>query len=152
MTWMIGTMYLPGENRERLFPARIDLRNQELAARMFGRSVSSIDLVPFLPTKQGLMNEPGFAMDTSIPNSDWRTIKNDLARRVREIREEMYGEHGGPLLAEALQLPFRTWLNYETGCTIPAQAILLFIEVTKANPHWLLTGRGDKFLATRGFD
>ena len=30
-----------------------------------------------------------------------------LARRVREIRSELYGEHGGPLLAEALHLPYR---------------------------------------------
>jgi hypothetical protein len=77
--------------------------------------------------------------------SDWQVIKNGLARRVREIRVDLFGEHGGPLLAESLQLPFRTWHNYETGCTIPAPTILRFIEVTRANPHWLLTGEGEKF-------
>jgi hypothetical protein len=86
-------------------------------------------------------------MDKFFPHSDWPTIKSDLARRVREIREELYGEHGGPMLADALQLPYRTWSNYEGGCTIPAQSILRFIEVTDANPHWLLTGEGDKYLA-----
>ncbi len=85
-------------------------------------------------------------MDTPLPNSDWLAIKNNLARRVREIREELYGAHGGPLIAQALQVPFRTWLNYESGCTIPAPSILRFIELTGANPHWLLTGRGEKYL------
>lgn len=89
-------------------------------------------------------------MDKPIPNSDWLAIKHDLARRIREVREERFGAHGGPLLAEALQIPFRTWLNYESGCTIPAPSMLRFIELTKASPHWLLTGRGDKYLAVAG--
>ena len=62
----------------------------------------------------------------------------------------MYGEHGGPILAQALQLPFGTWRNYEGECTIPALSILRFIEVTDAHPHWLLTGEGEKNLS-RGF-
>jgi hypothetical protein len=86
-------------------------------------------------------------MEKSFQHSDWQAIKQDLARRIREIREELYGEHGGPLLAEALDLPFRTWHNYEAGCTIPAHSILRFIEVTDAHPHWLLTGEGDKYLS-----
>ena len=91
-------------------------------------------------------------MDRSIPNSDWLGIKNNLARRIREVRLELYGEHGGPLLAEALQVPFRTWLNYENGCTIPATSILRFIELTRTNPHWLLTGWGDKYSRSPGID
>ena len=77
--------------------------------------------------------------------SDWELIKIGLARRVREIREELYGEHGGPILAESLQIPFRTWHSYEAGGMIPAQTILRFIELTDVNPHWLLTGSGNKF-------
>lgn len=69
----------------------------------------------------------------------------ELAQRVRVIRQELYGEHGGPLLAEALRVPFRTWHAYEGGRTIPAEAILRFIEVTDADPHWLLTGEGRKY-------
>jgi hypothetical protein len=84
------------------------------------------------------MNEP-------FPRSDWQIIKFDLARRIREVREDLYGEHGGPLLAETLEIPFRTWHNYEGGYTIPAQTILRFIEVTNTNPHWLLTGEGEKY-------
>lgn len=85
-------------------------------------------------------------MSDSSQLSDWPVIKADLARRVRQLREDLYGKHGGPLLAETLGIPFRTWHNYETGCTMPAQMLLRFIEITGANPHWLLTGKGEKFL------
>jgi hypothetical protein len=47
-----------------------------------------------------------------------------LARRIGEIRREMFGEHGAPLVAGALRIPTRTWLNYEAGVTIPAAVIL----------------------------
>lgn len=86
-------------------------------------------------------------MTNPFERPDWQAIKFDLARRVREIRQERYGDHGGPLLAKALQIPFRTWHDYEGGGTIPAHSILRFIEVTDANPHWLLTGEGEKYLA-----
>jgi hypothetical protein len=57
----------------------------------------------------------------------------------------MFGENGGPLMAEHLRVPFRTWLEFESGRPIPAEVVLCFIELTFANPHWLLTGRGDKY-------
>ena len=68
-----------------------------------------------------------------------------FARRVREIRVDLYGEEGVPRLAAALHLPVPTWLNYEAGCTIPALVILRFIELTSVNPHWLLTGSGERY-------
>ncbi len=84
-------------------------------------------------------------MDRPLPQSDWVSIKSALADRVREIRLERYGQHGGPLLAERLDVPFRTWVNYESGCTIPAHVILRFIELTEASPHWLISGEGPKY-------
>lgn len=77
---------------------------------------------------------------------DWQSVRSALAARVCEIRTELYGAHGGPVLAEALRIPFRTWLDYEAGGGIPALIILRFIEITKAHPHWLLTGEGSRFL------
>ena len=85
-------------------------------------------------------------MHESTRQSDWQAIKDGLARRVREIRVALFGVHGGPLLAESLNLPYRTWHNYEAGCTIPAPTLLQFIELTGANPQWLLTGQGERFL------
>lgn len=81
-------------------------------------------------------------MERSYPQPDWLAVKSALADRIRQVRRDLYGAYGGPVLAEALQLPFRTWANYEAGTTIPAQVILQFIEVTRADPHWLLTGEG----------
>jgi hypothetical protein len=74
-----------------------------------------------------------------------RDICVDLAKRVRETREDLYGVAGAPRLAEQLGLPTRTWLNYEAGIVIPAAAILRFIEVARVSPHWLLTGEGDRY-------
>jgi hypothetical protein len=44
------------------------------------------------------------------------------------------------MLADALQLPVRTWVNYESGITVPALVMLRFIMLTGACPRWLLTG------------
>ena len=54
----------------------------------------------------------------------------DGLRRLRRIRVELYGEDGGPMLAESLHLPFRTWHHYESGVTVPAQVLLRFIALT----------------------
>ncbi len=72
-------------------------------------------------------------------------VKASLSRRLREIRQELFGEHGGPELARRLNLPARTWYNYETGVTVPAEVLLGFIDQTGANPGWLLTGEGSRF-------
>jgi hypothetical protein len=69
-----------------------------------------------------------------------------LARRLREVRLEMYGENGGPLLAEALGLPARTWAHYESGVTIPGLVLLRFIDATGVEPSWLLNGEGRRDL------
>lgn len=71
--------------------------------------------------------------------------KASLSRRLREIRQNLFGEHGGPELARRLNLPARTWYNYETGVTVPAEVLLDFIEQTGANPLWLLSGEGPHY-------
>ncbi len=44
-----------------------------------------------------------------------------------------------------MNLPARTWYNYETGVTVPAEVLLGFIDQTGANPLWLLSGDGMKY-------
>jgi hypothetical protein len=68
-----------------------------------------------------------------------------LSRRIREVRHELYGESGGPALAEDLGLPPETWANFEGGVIIPAPVILGFIELTGIDPHWLFTGQGRRY-------
>jgi hypothetical protein len=68
-----------------------------------------------------------------------------LAERIRAIREELYGEHGAQFLADSLEVPLRTWLNYESGVTMPAYVVLQLIVITGINPYWLLTGQGERY-------
>jgi hypothetical protein len=68
-----------------------------------------------------------------------------ISSRLREVRQDLFGEHGGPELARRLNLPARTWYNYETGVTVPAEVILSFIDQTGTNPVWLLNGDGPKY-------
>ena len=75
---------------------------------------------------------------------DLRVLKQGVAQRVRKIREKFTSDDG-KCLADQLGLPRRTWLNYESGCTIPATVLLEFIELTGAHPHWLLTGEGEPY-------
>ena len=74
--------------------------------------------------------------------------KASIACRLRLIRTEIYGEEGGLELAGQLGLPFRTWVNYESGVTIPGEIVLSFLEATSINPLWLLRGIGPKYRAT----
>lgn len=71
--------------------------------------------------------------------------KYTLAERLSALRSELYGERGGPELARQLGLPVRTWYNYESGVTVPAEVILRIIELTSVEPIWLLHGKGQKF-------
>jgi hypothetical protein len=70
-----------------------------------------------------------------------------LADRLRLIRVELFGVRGGAPLAEAVGVPLRSWYNYERGVTVPAEVLLRFLDVTAADPHWLLTGEGPKYRA-----
>jgi hypothetical protein len=68
-----------------------------------------------------------------------------LSLRVRQIRRERFGDDGVSALSRALEIPAGTWEHYESGVTILARVILQFIEVTGADPHWLLTGEGERY-------
>jgi hypothetical protein len=69
-----------------------------------------------------------------------------LAARLRKIRQELFGKAGGPELARRLDVPPRSWYNYENGVAVPAEVLLSFLELTAANPKWLLNGEGPRFL------
>lgn len=72
-------------------------------------------------------------------------VKCHLAERLREIRTELYGDRGGSEMARQLGVPIRTWYNYESGVTVPAEVLLRFMELTSVEPMWLLHGEGAKF-------
>jgi hypothetical protein len=72
-----------------------------------------------------------------------RQRQPELALRLREIREDLYGEYGAQFLADALKIRLETWLNYESGVTMPAHVLLKLIDIARINFQWLLTGQGD---------
>lgn len=74
-------------------------------------------------------------------------LKYSLAERLREIRIEVFGERGGSEMARQLGVPVRTWYNYESGVTVPAEVLLRFLELTGVEPVWLLHGEGPRFRA-----
>ena len=68
-----------------------------------------------------------------------------IAERLRDVRICWYGEHGAQFFADAIGIPLRTWLNYESGITVPGDIMLGVVVMTRVNPEWLLSGRGEKF-------
>lgn len=71
----------------------------------------------------------------------------ELAARMREVRSDLYGEHGASMLADDLGIPVRTWVNYECGVAVPGTIVLALIATTCVNPTWLLHGHGEKYSA-----
>jgi hypothetical protein len=68
-----------------------------------------------------------------------------VAQRLREVRGDLFGQDGVPLLAEALHLPAGTWSRYEAGASIPARVLLRFTEISGVSLLWLLTGEGGRY-------
>ena len=106
-----------------------------------------------VPTSQpGVPGPKQAARPKATPSrgGDTTSVKASISRRLREIRQELFGEHGGPELARRLNLPARTWYNYETGVSVPAEVLPAFIEQTGADPLWVLTGEGSKYRRSDG--
>jgi hypothetical protein len=97
----------------------------------------------FLPSDR---TEPRGKPVVRTTKFDYGEAKAGITRRVRLVRIDLFGDEGGESLAGKLDLPPETWANYEGGVAIPAEVILRFIEVTLANPAWLLNGSGAKYL------
>ena len=76
-----------------------------------------------------------------------------MSRRGRRCRTDSarfarieFGENGIDALSEAMGIPARTWEIFEAGVMIPGHVILQFIEIAEVDPHWLLTGDGERYL------
>lgn len=64
--------------------------------------------------------------------------KLELAQKIKTLRMMKFGERGGPELARRLGLPIRTWYNYESGVTMPAEVLIDFLHATGASLETLL--------------
>lgn len=63
-----------------------------------------------------------------------------FAERLEAIREH-YGLKGNSF-ADRLGLPYRSYMNYKTGRTPPAELLVKVIQEFKVSPLWLMTGSG----------
>ena len=68
-----------------------------------------------------------------------------MPTRLREVRSDRFGENGIPALAEAINIPARTWENFEGGVQIPGWILLRVIVICGVEPHWLMTGEGERY-------
>jgi hypothetical protein len=86
------------------------------------------------------------AAATPGKGNDVSTLTNSiLGARLREVREDLHSEHGAQFMADDLNLPVRTWLNYEKGIVVPARVLLEVLVRGHVNPQWLLSGEGMKY-------
>ncbi len=69
----------------------------------------------------------------------------ELRERLREVREDLYGQDGSQFLADALGIPVQTWRNYESGVSVPAEIVLELQVFASVEAGWLLTGDGEKY-------
>ena len=69
----------------------------------------------------------------------------DVAERLREIRDDLCGEYGSQFLADALEIPLQTWLNYEFGIVVPDYVVLQLLVLACVDPRGLLTGEGEEY-------
>lgn len=71
--------------------------------------------------------------------------RDQLAARLHDVRVDRFGKRSSAALARLLGVPVRTWYNYEGGVTVPADILLRFLEITGAEPRWLLSGAGPRY-------
>ena len=72
-------------------------------------------------------------------------MNRELAQRLRQTREDIFGTGGTDALAREIGIPAATWRNYEIGVTMPAEVLLKFIVLFGVDPNWLLTGQPPQF-------
>jgi hypothetical protein len=114
----------------------------KLASTKASKSKAAAGARPGTPASKKVV-----ARKSSAPLSGktWSDRREGIARRLREIRQDLFGKSGGPEVARQLGLPARTWYGYETGATVPAEVLLALIELTGANPMYVLFGKEPKY-------
>src|SRR5579864_9416443 len=96
------------------------------------------------------MNRPLIGTNNMAPETTSTLLVNARlypSQRLREVRLELFGLHGSALLASKLNLPARTWYNYEAGVTVPGEVLLGFVVLTGVSPTWILRGEGPRYSA-----
>jgi transcriptional regulator with XRE-family HTH domain len=79
-------------------------------------------------------------------------IKTPLGQRLSDARKRL-GYDERPVFAEALRIPLSTLANYERGESAPNADVLAIYHLQFGiNLNWLISGKGEMFVADSGFD
>lgn len=88
-------------------------------------------------------------MSDPDPSLDSRSAS--LGQRLRAVRVEVFGPDGIDVLAGRLGISAQTWRNIEEiGGLITAAQLFAVVELTGANPAWLLQGEGPRYRVAHG--
>lgn len=72
--------------------------------------------------------------------------RDTIGERLHAVRIGLYGSDGVDALAHKLGIAPQVWRNIEQiGGLITAAQLLAFVELTGANPVWLLRGEGPMY-------
>jgi hypothetical protein len=80
---------------------------------------------------------------------DKARTRRAIAERLITLRIDRFGARGRHEMARSLGLKARTWSTYEKGVAVPGEIILKVIELTSAEPAWLLHGVGPRYRTDR---
>ena len=71
----------------------------------------------------------------------------EIATRLREIREGLFGPRGQTSMAKSLGIPRENYSKYEMAqVRLPNHIMELLANKKNVNLNWLITGKGSRFL------
>jgi hypothetical protein len=70
----------------------------------------------------------------------------ELRLRICQICQEAFGDVDDAKLASLLGIPNRQVNRIRAGKTLAAEVLIKLIVSTDANPSWLLSGKGQRFI------
>lgn len=78
-------------------------------------------------------------------DTEQAAMRRQLGQRLVLLRTELDGPAGARTFATRLGLSLDDWLAYEEGATAPAETLLRVVEVTGAEPQWILDGTTPRY-------
>jgi len=110
------------------------VRRRAVIAVVVTGAVASIATTRLFAVLQASLDLPALQLSQATPSATYRV--------------HIAATGSGPVSFTELLLTARTWYQYETGVTVPAEVLLNFLDKTNARPGWLLTGEGPKYLGS----
>lgn len=78
-----------------------------------------------------------------------KALRQAIGRRLAVLREQRHGPRGRSAMAEDLDVTAKNWWNWERGRAMPGEVLLRLLELTGAEPLWVLHGGGPRYRGAR---